>query len=528
MATFGIDLGTTYSCIAHYDDEFQRVVVVNNQEGKPTTPSVVYINGDNECVVGERAVNRLTGKDAPRVIECAKRLLASDNLCEENDFPSYPDFRRRKLNPTTVSSLILGKLMRENIYVKDITKDTEPEVVITFPADFSLGAKARTREAGEKAGLKIIGMIEEPIAAALSYGFSEKTKNQTVLVYDLGGGTFDATILRFDENGKVSILNKYGDPRRGGIDWDNAFAHHIWQRYVQDNPQPIELTLEDFTNPSADDVAKLIKVNRFRLKAKAAKHELTDCDDFDVTCDDDGNSVNVTLEEFDQVTQDLLNSTIEPIRSLVVEAGTVDKVLLVGGSTWMRQVRRGLEEAFPQFKGNVELCDPDQAVAKGAALYAAAKSAERGGLSTPPPEVAKDITNLASKSYGLRCYRASDDVLHISNLINIGDQLPAVGEETFETRVDNQTEVEIYVYESEEKNRLAANGASLGIPLEMGELISSEAVATFNHPVPKKTPVFFRFELNEMGELHIVAKPKDGKDLEFTLRLRGTGKGNRI
>lgn len=527
MTTFGIDLGTTYSCIARYDEEFKRVDVVNNSEGESITPSVVYVNRDGEYVVGQQAVRQLTTKDAPRVIACTKREIADDGLCEADDFP-YPMYKGKKLNPTTVSSMILKKLTLDNINVRNITKAATPEVVITFPAYFSQGARERTREAGENAGLKVVGMIEEPIAAAFSYGFDEKTRNKTVLVYDLGGGTFDVTIVQFDTKGKVSILEKYGDPMRGGIDWDNAFAYHIWKRYNETSPQELELSLEDFTRPTTENIPKLLTINRFRGKAKEAKHMLTDLSSVEVVCDDWGNEVHVTREEFDEVTRDLLNSTFAPIKELISNVEKIDKVLLVGGSTKMKQVRNGLEAEFPQFKGNVKLHDPDLAVAKGAALYAVAKSAEAHGMLSRAPEVVTVPKNIASKSYGLGCYRGDEDIYHITNLINVGDELPAVGEEPLFTREENQADVKIEVYESDEKNQIDENGNSLGVPIEMGNLISSEAKAIFYNPVPKGTPVHFRFELSEMGELRIIARPKNGKDLDFTLRLQGTGKGNRI
>lgn len=531
MATFGIDLGTTFSCIARYDDEHERVEVLNNTEGRNITPSVVYVKDDDNFAVGETALNQLKGPNARQVIAFAKRLLADDALCEKNKFDEYPVFRGNRLNPTTVSSMILKKLTGLNENVQNIVKDGPVNVVITFPAYFSQSSRQRTREAGENAGLNVIGMIEEPIAAALSYGFGEKTKNKTVLVYDLGGGTFDITVIRFGEDGAPVVLKKDGDPMKGGVDWDNHFGFYLWGKYIKDNPQDVTLTLEDFVTPKTDDLPKLRKINAFRSFAQKAKHELTTLDSVDVECDGDGNLVSATLEEFNDVTSDLLNSTLGPVDDLISDVGEIDQVLLVGGSSRMRQVKAGLEENFPQFKGKIEMCDPDQAVAKGAAIYAAAqKVMGEGGDTTKLSgglSIGGKFKNISSKSYGVRCYRY-DDVEIVSNLINVGDKLPAVGEETFSTRNEGQTCISVDVYESDITNEMRPDGQNMGISLESAKQVSEDAHADFNGPVPKGTPVAVRFELSEAGELHIVAKPQGGKVLDFKLQLKGTGTGNRI
>lgn len=528
--TFGIDLGTTFSCIARYDGEHERVEVLNNTEGRNITPSVVFVKDDDNFAVGETALNQVKGPHAKQVIAFTKRLLASDEMCEKNQFDQYPVFRGNRLNPTTVSSMILKKLTFLNENFQNIVKGERFGVVITVPAYFSQSSRQRTREAGENAGLNVIGMIEEPIAAALSYGFGEKTRNKTVLVYDLGGGTFDITVIRFGEDGVPVVLKKEGDPMKGGVDWDNKFGFYLWQKYIEDNPQEITLTLDDFKTPNTEDLPKLRKINAFRSFAQKAKHELTTLDSVDVECDGDGNLVSVTLEEFNNETSDLLNSTLGSVDELISDVGEIDQVLLVGGSSRMRQVKAGLEENFSQFKGKIEMCDPDQAVAKGAAIYAAELKFNRiGGGGGPGPQPPKNgFKNIASYSYGMSCHRFCDDALIVSNLINVGDELPAVGEETFYTRNEGQDSVAVDVYESDRKNERNSKGENMGIAIEAAKRVADGAHADFNGPVPKGTPVAVRFELSESGELHIVAKPQDGKVLDFKVQLKGTGKGNQI
>ena len=373
MHYFGIDLGTTNSCIAAYDEDSGLVSIIPAVGARSTTPSVVYLpESDGPEVVGELAVNQLR-IEPQRVVTYTKRLIANDEkFKEEGAFDNYPMFKGIKQNPITISSMILKSLTFNNPGFKEIIGKDDFRAVITFPAYFTDEAKARIKQAAELAGLNKVEMIEEPIAAALSYGVGHDNKNETVLVYDLGGGTFDVTIIQFDANGNGKVLAKEGDPYLGGGDWDTILGYRLWESYNEKHKQEITLTLEDFDYMKSHkdlEISVLKCVNKFRLLAQEAKHMLTDLEETDVLMDDDDDTMlHVTRKDFDELTRPLLLRTFDLIDDMITHHD-VNAVLLVGGSTFMPQVKAGLEEEFSQFIGKIHLRDPHLAVAKGAAIY---------------------------------------------------------------------------------------------------------------------------------------------------------------
>ena len=513
---FGIDLGTTFSCVATYDEKYNKTEVLKNNAGDATTPSVVYVESDTSVVVGKQAINQLKGKNARKVVSFAKRLIADDKKCEEGKFENYPMMRGEQLTPTTASSHILKKLM-ENPSVKNLIGNENPNVVITFPAYFSASARRRTIQAGEIAGLNVLGTIEEPVAAAFAYGYRDETRNKVILVYDLGGGTFDVTVVKFDENGDATVLAKGGDPLLGGVDWDNDFAFYIWSQYSQQCPQKIELCESDFSSEEISDLDKLRKVNHFRRLAQEAKHGLTDSPIYEVSCDDEGTIISVTREIFDDVTRDRLESTFDKLNEVLSEVSDIEisDVLLVGGSTRMPQVIAGLE-SYPRFAGKIKFEDPDEAVAKGAAImaYQMAKKLEETELDTPPPGPKFD--NISSKSYGIEtCDPKRNNHIYISNIICRGDKIPMERTEKFFTVEDNQNSIKIVVYEADDKRRQ--------IELTDGKKISSENnCVRFDTQVPKETPIAVTFRLDESGVLFVSAKSLvDSGHVDFQLQLKG-------
>jgi len=370
MFYFGIDLGTTNSCIASYDKEFDQLTVIPNIRAQSTTPSVVYLpDSDKPEIVGDTAINQLK-IEPKRVVTYTKRLIANDDkFKEEGAFDNYPTFKGIKQNPITISSMILKSLTFNNPGFKELIGKDDFRAVVTFPAYFTDEAKARTKQAAELAGLNKVEMIEEPFAAAIAYGID---CNQTVLVYDLGGATFDVTVIHFDRNGNGKILAKDGDPYLGGGDWDNILGYYLWQRYNEMHKQEISLTIEDFDylkNNKDMEISALKRVNKFRLLAQKVKHLLTDLEETDVLMDDDDDTmIHVTRKDFDEQTNLLLLRTFS-LMDEVIEDQNITSVLLVGGSSLMPQVKAGLEENYSQFIGKIHLCDPQLAVAKGAAIY---------------------------------------------------------------------------------------------------------------------------------------------------------------
>ena len=510
MTTFGIDLGTTFSCIARYDAEHKTIEVINNREGKNTTPSVVYVENGESIVVGETAINQLRGPKARQVVSFTKRLIANDMLCESGEFNDYPAWKGERLTPVTTSAFILKKLSIDNPNVRNMIGDNKPKVVITFPAYFTQSARKRTQQAGEIAGLQVLGMIEEPIAAAISYGFGEKSSNETVLVYDLGGGTFDVTVVSFDGNGHGQVLAKEGDPQLGGVDWDNAFGYYIWEQYAREYPQKISLAMDDFRDSQLSDLDKLRKVNAFRLLAQNAKHNLTNSEEYDVECDAEGNTVTVSRQDFDQVTSELLQSTLS-LTSEVLKGvnASISSVLLVGGSSLMPQVQEGLERRFPQFQGKIRLEDPHQAVAKGAAIYAHSLDGKELGSGLPPTP---PIRNIAAMSYGIDCF--INDVLRISNIVAKKDPLPVTKKDYFTTREENQRCIAFNIFEADTEKH--------DIGLDEGTKISDRVEVHFERPVPKGTGIEVEFSINNDGLLKMTAKSMvDSGHVELTLQLKG-------
>ena len=527
MLYFGIDLGTTNSCIARYDKDFDQLTVIPNIKAQSTTPSVVYLPAsDAPEVVGDTAINQLK-VEPKRVITYTKRLIANDKkFKEDNAFDNYPTFRGIKQNPITISSMILKSLTFNNPGFKEIVGNDDFAAVVTFPAYFTDEAKARTKQAAELAGLKKVEMIEEPIAAALSYGVGHDNKNETVLVYDLGGGTFDVTIIQFDSNGNGKVLAKEGDPYLGGGDWDNNFGYYLWQRYNELNKQPIELTLEDFDylkNNRALEIGVLKRVNKFRLLAQEAKHRLTDLTETDVPIDDD-TVIKVTREEFDDQTKLLLlrsfglvDQVLQDLEERQKDQGqniNITSVLLVGGSSLMPQVKQGLEEQYSQFVGRIHLHDPHLAVAKGAAIYCDAVF----GTPNPASKPIKKIDTIASFSYGIESCdtdgKGNVTDTHIALLIKKGDTLPATVSNEFCT-ITRQDRIRILVYRSEAQDDIAS--------LDQGEVIGKENMFRFNSYVPPNTGVVVTMLLEESGLLHVSAKSKvDNGYLEFELKAVGT------
>lgn len=509
---FGIDLGTTFSCVATYDEKYNKTEVLKNLEGDATTPSVVYVESDTSVVVGKQAVNQLKGVNARKVVSFAKRLIADDEKCEARNFEGYPISRGEQLTPITTSSHILKKLT-ENPAVKNLIGNEKPNVVITFPAYFSASARKRTIQAGEIAGLNVLGTIEEPVAAALSYGFRADARNKVILVYDLGGGTFDVTIVKFDENGKAEVLAKDGDHILGGVDWDNDFAFYIWSQYSQQCPQKIELCESDFSSDEISDLEKLRKVNHFRRLAQEAKHGLTDLTSYDIECDNEGTIVSVTRDIFESVTKDRLESTFDILNRVLGEIPDteISNVLLVGGSTKMPQVKAGLE-TYSRFSGKIMFEDPDEAVAKGAAIMAYQMSTDVGTGSLPP---GPQIDNISSKSYGIQACDPSRNHIYISNIICRGDRIPTERTEKFSTIEENQNSIKIVVYESDDKRAQ--------IELNDGKQISREDYCVrFDSSVPKGTSIAVTFKLDKSGVLSVSAKSLvDSGRVDFDLQLQG-------
>lgn len=448
---FGIDLGTTYSCIAQVD-RFGRPEVIANMDGDVTTPSVVHFQGD-DAVVGKLA-KRSSRIDPDNVAQLVKRQMGD------------ADWRfvagGRDWTAPGVSSLILGSLARD---AERATGRPVKDVVITVPAYFGNEERKATKLAGELAGLNVVDLINEPTAAAYAYGFGlaggdGAAADETVLVYDLGGGTFDITIIELHGN-DIRVVATDGDHELGGANWDAALAELLVERFL--------MAVPGAADPFDDLYAEAdLMAQAEEFKASLSQRERADAL---VSSGQDRASVTLTREEFEIVTRPLLERTIELTRRALDAASAlgsprVDRCLLVGGSSKMPAVARRLEEEFG-FK--TQLADPDLAVAKGAALHGHKKVLERlvreatekgvdlrqalsdaageHGMTTEAVKrvVDKQVINVVSRGFGVLAKQ--DGVLTSVFLVHRNDPVPVEVDEVFYTMVDDQTHVRVQVVE---------------------------------------------------------------------------------
>lgn len=459
---YGIDLGTTYSVISTLDDNGMPEIVVNQDEGSNLLASAVYFQEGGDPVVGEVAKNQ-KDIEPERVVEFVKRYIGKP------DAPTY-DFDGVTYDPITISSLIL-KRMKE--YANAQGHDVK-DVVITCPAYFGNEERAATKQAGLIAGLNVLNIVNEPTAAALNYCCREFKESRKIMVYDLGGGTFDITLFDFsvDENGKalIDIIETGGNDRLGGIDWDARMYDYMCEKYAFEN------------GVSQDDMEAELQ-QKIKAQIEQAKKDLSTLQkkSYTISYDGDRTRIELTREDFESRTQDLVEQTMDFVNHLLEKTGfsadNVDVVLLVGGSTKMPMVRAAVEAMFP---GKVRVEDPDLAVAKGAALAAAIEWNERlqtiasGGEVKPDyptndeeepisnlpttaeeaaalminvPQQVSTVSDKLTRSLGPAVY-VDEEHYMIDNLLFVGDEIPAEAEAVYGTRTDNQAEIKVKVFEN--------------------------------------------------------------------------------
>ena len=459
---YGIDLGTTYSVISTLDDNGMPEIVVNQDEGSNLLASAVYFQEGGDPVVGEVAKNQ-KDIEPERVVEFVKRYIGKP------DAPTY-DFDGVTYDPITISSLIL-KRMKE--YANAQGHDVK-DVVITCPAYFGNEERAATKQAGLIAGLNVLNIVNEPTAAALNYCCREFKESRKIMVYDLGGGTFDITLFDFsvDENGKalIDIIETGGNDRLGGIDWDARMYDYMCEKYA-------------FENGVSQDDMEVELQQKIKAQIEQAKKDLSTLQkkSYTISYDGDRTRIELTREDFESRTQDLVEQTMDFVNHLLEKTGfsadNVDVVLLVGGSTKMPMVRAAVEAMFP---GKVRVEDPDLAVAKGAALAAAIEWNERlhtiasGGEVKPDyptndeeepisnlpttaeeaaalminvPQQVSTVSDKLTRSLGPAVY-VDEEHYMIDNLLFVGDEIPAEAEAVYGTRIDNQAEIKVKVFEN--------------------------------------------------------------------------------
>jgi molecular chaperone DnaK (HSP70) len=508
---FGIDLGTTYSCIA-YVDEHGKPVVVQNADSERITPSVVFFDTGNSIIVGQTA--KENAKLYPeQVVAFVKRAMGDPNFLFEYDSKEY--------RPEEISSYILKKLVND---AEQNLGEKITDVVITCPAYFGINEREATKQAGEIAGLTVRQVLNEPTAAAITYGMTE-TQNKVVLVYDLGGGTFDVTMIHIQPD-SIDVICTGGDHNLGGKDWDDRIIQYLVTEFQTE------------TNSSEDILEDLDTWQDLQLAAEKAKKTLSLRDKAPISVTHGGERVKVelTLSKFNELTTDLVVRTINLTNDMLAEArkkgyDTFDELLLVGGSTRMPQIKEQVEQALGI---EAKIFDPDEAVAKGAALYGQKLSvndelikriaAETGQTvetvkqttsSEAIPEhimqqvandigftlaavknATKPIRNVCSKSFGVVVTDRDTGEQTVANLIYKNTTVPIDITERFGTIEDNQENVNIRIMENEVSDRTVDPDDAI----ELGN-----AILTIPSHLPAGSPIDITFRLNEEGRLQMNA-----------------------
>lgn len=508
---FGIDLGTTYSCIS-YVNEHGKAEVLQNSDSQRITPSVVFFD-DDQIIVGDEAKNNL--KIYPKqVVSFIKRDMGDPHYIFEYQGVTY--------KPEEISSYILKKLVED---ARQMLGEEIKDVVITCPAYFGINEREATKLAGEIAGLNVKAIINEPTAAAIAYGMDSE-ENKVVLVYDLGGGTFDITMIEIKPE-SIEVIVTGGNHSLGGKDWDNKLITYLAQRFADETGGDANALMDD-----SETLGELM------IAAEQAKKSLSTREKTRVSVVHSGDKVaiEITRDEFDSLTEDLLERTLSLTREMLESAKekgyhTYDEILLVGGSSKMPQVMQAVKR---NFDADPKLYDPDESVAKGAAIYGwktaiddelkrkvenliggkaddvvieeldastlaeiEQELADEMGLTLGAVQKSRtEIKNVSSKSFGVIAKRPQDGVDILANLILRNTSIPAEVSQSFGTFEDQQLSVEIKIMENDvsERELEPSNGKEIGI-------------ATLDLPagLPKGSPIEITFHLNNEGRLDIRA-----------------------
>jgi molecular chaperone DnaK len=498
--TVGIDLGTTYSAIAQLTENGTPESILN-AEGRNITPSVVLLGTDGQVVVGP-SFERTSHESPDHIVEAVKRQMGNKNY--------YVVYQNKKLTPEFISALIIKKLKQ------DAEKRIGPatNAVITVPYYFNDIRRKATQDAGRIAGLNVVDIINEPTAATLAYAWMKgelgradiKQDAKTILVYDLGGGTFDVTVVRYTPT-QFRVLATDGDVMLGGIDWTRRVVDHVaeqFQRKFGDDPRSSPESIRNFT-----------------VECEDAKRALSSKPQVPLSVYHQGKTLSLALTrtDFERMTGDLLQRTRDTTE-LVLQQAKVDpkqlnEVVLVGGSTYMPAVEKMLAEVCKRPPSR-EL-RPEEAVAQGAAIHAAILEAREGRSSKIATAVltrlkAVQTSDINSHSLGVKISDPDDKTRKVNHvMIPRNTAVPCKFTQRFSTNVDNQRTIHVYILEGDASDPDACT------------LIGDFRIVDLPANLPSGSPVEVTYSYDANGRIHAVAKELSSNRAATTEIVRDMG-----